>query len=141
MTDTGNLEEFELNKRAHKFDDVNKSREAHHHTIGDGENQAASGKGLKDLVERVTTLEGVEIQTGSTSVVFAAQETTTVDVTFPEEFSDVPVVFAILAESSGVTLVNGAYNITTTGCTIRAIHKNTTSITVTQAVNWIAIKI
>lgn len=49
MTDLGNLKGFELNREAHKFDDVDKSREAHHHTIGEGENQAASGAKVKAL--------------------------------------------------------------------------------------------
>lgn len=62
MTDLGNLKGFELNREAHKFDDVDKSREAHHHTIGEGENQAASGAVLKSVEERVEVLETDEIE-------------------------------------------------------------------------------
>lgn len=41
----------------HKNDDCDKSVFAHHHTIGNSPNQAASGKVVADLVKLVADLE------------------------------------------------------------------------------------
>lgn len=61
--DIGNLKAFELNREAHKFDDVDKQRESHHHTIGEGENNAASGGLLKGTIDRVSSLEEAKLAT------------------------------------------------------------------------------
>lgn len=58
-------------KELHTNDDVDSGKQAHHHTIGEGIHQAASGFALKSLtalvssvVDRVTNLEAKELPVG-----------------------------------------------------------------------------
>lgn len=51
---------FDLNEQAHRFDDVDNEQGSHHHTIGTGINQAASGKDLADLTERLAAVNTAE---------------------------------------------------------------------------------
>lgn len=47
----------EPSRQLHAFDDVDSDRFAHHHTLGEGPNQAASGAKVKLLEDRITALE------------------------------------------------------------------------------------
>jgi hypothetical protein len=47
----------ERHKKAHQRSDTDNSPSAMHHTIGEGSNQAASGKLVKKLIARVNDLE------------------------------------------------------------------------------------
>lgn len=64
VTDPSDHESFDPNgpspnvvNRFHSNDDCDSSFYAHHHTIGNGPNQAASGKIVADLVRLVADLE------------------------------------------------------------------------------------
>lgn len=48
---------FEARDTSHDNDDVDQDLRAHHHTIGTGPNQAASGADLKALTARVASIE------------------------------------------------------------------------------------
>lgn len=82
----------------HYHSDVDSSRQAQHHTLGTGRNQAAPGNHIHD---GVTSKE--IIQTGTESISFTTQSAFTTTVTFPNSFSAVPVVMVNIATNDAST--------------------------------------